>query len=411
MADDSQQKTLPATPRKIRKAREDGQVARSRDLGHLVAIGGAGALILGFGAPLVSWMQSLMGQALRFDAQALADASTMRDALADVGLLVVAFALPLGLVLWLMAAAAGVLSGGWNFTFKALKPKFEKLDPLKGLKRMVSKDQLVTMLKACLLALVLLAVGASYLGLRAEHFAALLALQPERALVGAADLIVAGLLLLVLALGAFALVDVPLQRHLMAQRLRMSHHEMKQELKETEGNAEVKSRIRARMRALATRRMMAAVPSADVVVMNPTHYAVALKYEEGGSGAPRVVAKGADLLALRIRDAARTARVPVLQAAPLARALYAHCELDQEIPAALFAAVAQVLAWVFQLRAAGELGLALPAAPQLLQVPPGLDPQDERTGGAGGAGGAAGARAAGRTRGSRGRGRHEGADA
>lgn len=380
MADDAQQKTLPATPRKIRKAREDGQVARSRDLGHLVAIGGAGALIVAFGAPLVRWMQSLMGQSLRFDATVLAHDATMRDALADVGLLVLAFALPLGAVLWLMAAAAGVLGGGWNFTLKALQPRLDKLDPLKGLGRMFAKDQLVTMAKASLLALVLLAIGASYLGLRAEHFAALLALPPERALASAGELIIAGLLLLVLALGVFALVDVPLQRHLLAQRLRMSHQEMKQEHKETEGNAEVKGRIRARMRALATRRMMGAVPSADVVVMNPTHFAVALKYDEGGSGAPRVVAKGADLLALRIRDVARAARVPVLQAAPLARALYAHCELDQEIPAALFAAVAQVLAWVFQLRAATELGLALPASPQALSVPPGLDPQDAHAG-------------------------------
>jgi flagellar biosynthetic protein FlhB len=321
-------------------------------------------------------MQSLMGQSLRFDATVLAHDATMRDALADVGLLVLAFALPLGAVLWLMAAAAGVLGGGWNFTLKALQPRLDKLDPLKGLGRMFAKDQLVTMAKASLLALVLLAIGASYLGLRAEHFAALLALPPERALASAGELIIAGLLLLVLALGVFALVDVPLQRHLLAQRLRMSHQEMKQEHKETEGNAEVKGRIRARMRALATRRMMGAVPSADVVVMNPTHFAVALKYDEGGSGAPRVVAKGADLLALRIRDVARAARVPVLQAAPLARALYAHCELDQEIPAALFAAVAQVLAWVFQLRAATELGLALPASPQALSVPPGLDPQD-----------------------------------
>ncbi|MBI3154750.1 MAG: EscU/YscU/HrcU family type III secretion system export apparatus switch protein [Burkholderiales bacterium] len=389
MADDAQQKTLPATPRRIRKAREDGQVARSRDLGHLVAIGGAGMLLLGFGAPLLQRLQSLMGQALRFDAAALADATAMHDALAGIAWLVLAFALPLGAVLWAMAAAAGVLSGGWNFTLKAIEPRLDKLDPLKGLKRMASKDQLVTLLKACLLALLLLAIGAGYLGLHAGQFAALLALPPERALTGAGELVVAGLLLLVLALGVFALVDVPLQRHLLAQRLRMSHQEMKQELKETEGSAEVKGRIRARMRALATRRMMAAVPSADVVVMNPSHYAVALKYDEAGGGAPRVVAKGADLLALRIRDAARAARVPILQAPPLARALYAHCELGQEIPAALFAAVAQVLAWVFQLRAASEIGMAPPEAPQALPVPPGLDPLDPR---------AAGARAAGRRR-------------
>ena len=221
MADDAQQKTLPATPRKIRKAREDGQVARSRDLGHLVAIGGAGALIVGFGAPLVRWMQSLMGQSLRFDAAVLAGTETMRDALADAGLLVLGFALPLGAVLWLVAAAAGVLSGGWNFTLKALQPRLDKLDPLQGLKRMVAKDQLVTMAKASLLALVLLAVGASYLGLRAEHFVALLALPPERALDGAGELVVAELPLGVIELAVTDLAVLGLLARLEVGEMRI----------------------------------------------------------------------------------------------------------------------------------------------------------------------------------------------
>jgi len=170
---------------------------------------------------------------------------------------------------------------------------------------------------------------------------------------------------------------VPLQRQLLLRRLRMSVQEMKQEFKEVEGNAEIKGRRRFLMRELANRRMLGNVATADLVVMNPTHYAVALKYDEVRGGAPRVVAKGADLLALRIRDLARDARVPVLQAPPLARALYAHCELDQEIPARLFAAVAQVLAWVYQLRDAVAAGRAATTEPPVPDVPADMDPLNQ----------------------------------
>jgi flagellar biosynthetic protein FlhB len=378
MADDAQQKTLPATPRKIRKAREEGQVARSRDLGHFAAMAGGGALMVGLAGPVTALMSDLMGDAFRFDANAITDTAAMLEALAAFGWLMVGVTLPLGVVMVLMAVVAGIGTGGWNFTMKALSPKFEKMNPLAGIKRMFGKQQFVTMLKACGLALLLFTIGAAYLAWKLEAFANLLGLPLAHALPGAGDLIVGGLLLLLLLLAAFALVDVPLQRHLTMEQLKMSHQEVKQEHKETEGNAEVKGRIRARMRALATRRMMAAVPSADIVVMNPTHFAVALKYDEGGAGAPRVVAKGADLLALRIRDAARAAGVPVLQAAPLARALYAHCELDREIPATLFAAVAQVLAWVFQLRAAAAAGRPEPATPSALPVPAELDPLNRK---------------------------------
>jgi flagellar biosynthetic protein FlhB len=157
----------------------------------------------------------------------------------------------------------------------------------------------------------------------------------------------------------------------------MSHQEVKQEHKEVEGNAEVKSKIKVRMREMSRRRMMAAVPHADLVVMNPTHYAVALRYDDATMAAPRVVAKGADLLAMAIRDAANGARVPVLQAPVLARALYAHAELDREVPAALFSAVAQVLAYVYQLRAALAGRSAMPGELPELAVPPELDPHHE----------------------------------
>jgi flagellar biosynthetic protein FlhB len=183
-----------------------------------------------------------------------------------------------------------------------------------------------------------------------------------------------GLALILLALAVCAAIDVPLQKYQHAARLKMSHQELKQEHKESEGNSEVKGKVRARMREMTKRRMIAAVPKADLVVMNPTHYAVALKYDDKVMGAPRVVAKGADLLALRIRDVAKDSQVPVLEAPVLARALYAHAELDREIPTALFAAVAQVLAYVYQLRAALSGQAPMPGVLPALDVPAELDP-------------------------------------
>ena len=374
MAESAQDRHLPASARKIQKARADGQVARSRDLGHFAAIGAGGAL-LAMAAPLATgWLQNLVADGLSFDARSLAGSQPMIERLGEGTLRMMALVLPLGATLAAVALAAGVLSGGWNWTFKPIAPKFDKLDPLSGLGRVFSKNQLMETLKACLLALVLGTIGALWLRSHANDFANTLALPLPAAAAQAASMLQAGLVLLVIALAVFAAIDVPLQRKRLMDQLKMSHQEMKEEHRQLEGNQEVKSRVRARMREMARRRMLAAVPGADIVVMNPTHYAVALKYDDKTMAAPRVVAKGADLIALKIRDLAQAAKVPVLQAPPLARALYAHAEVDQEVPAALFAAVAQVLAWVYQLRAsmAGQGGA--PADLPALPVPDELDP-------------------------------------
>jgi flagellar biosynthetic protein FlhB len=374
MADDAQDKQLPATERKIRKAREDGQVARSRDLGHFAALGLGLAVIGAFAPELNTWMARLLGRGLRFDAATLAHPQSMVEHMAELALAMLVVLLPLGALMALLALASGLLSGGWNFSMKALEPKFEKINPLAGIKRLFSADNLIQTLKSCGLALVLGAVGTTYLVLRWTDYTALQLMPLPTALASGGSLLQTGLLGVGLVLGLFALVDVPLQRHLLLKRLRMSMTEVKKEMKETDGNPEVKGRIKGKMREMAGRRMLAAVPLADLVVMNPTHYAVALKYDPAGTAAPRVVAKGADLLALRIRDLAQEHRVPVLQAPPLARALYAHCELEQEIPARLFAAVAQVLAWVYQLRDALAAGRALDVPPPDVEVPADMDP-------------------------------------
>ncbi len=372
---DAQDRRLPATERKIRKARTEGQVARSRDLSHLVAIGMAAALLAAAAPEIVTWLSGRLATGLRFDARVLADAAVMQHRLALLSLPALGLIGLVGCLLLGVAVAAGVLSGGWNFSLKAMQPKLQKVDPFAGIARMFSPQQLTNTLKSCLLALILGGLGVLYLKLNLPRFAEAMGLPLPTALAHAGKVMLDGLLLLVGALALFALIDVPLQRHQLAERLKMSAQEMKQEQREVEGSAEIKSRQRSRMRELANRRMLAAVPTADLVVMNPSHYAVALKYQEGVMSAPRVVAKGADLMALRIRDAAQAAKVPVLQAPPLARALYAHADLDGPVPAALFSAVAQVLAHVYQLRAHLQGKGQAPAPLPELKVPPELDPK------------------------------------
>jgi flagellar biosynthetic protein FlhB len=376
MADSAQDRQLPASERRIQKAREEGQVARSRDLGHFGALT-VGVALLAFGAPqLIGWLSARLGAGLRFDARVVADPALAGERLWGIALSMLAVLLPLFGALLLVAVGAGLLAGGWNFTLKPLQPKFEKVNPLAGVKRLFSGHQLTEALKACLLALVLGSVAALILRDQWTQHAQLLSLPLPAALAEGGALLQGGLFVLCGVLALFALVDVPLQRRLLLRRLRMSIQEMKQEHKEVEGNAEVKAKMKLRMREMASRRMLAAVPRADLVVMNPTHYAVALKYDDT-MAAPRVVAKGADFLAMKIRDLARESNVPVLQAPPLARALYAHCEVDQEIPQRLFSAVAQVLAWVYQLRDAMAAGRPMTAAAPVPEVPADLDPHSK----------------------------------
>lgn len=377
MAASDQDRNLPASQRKLDKARRDGQAVRSRDLGHFAAIAAGGALLVALAPQVSHWSARLLSNGLKFNATSVQSPAFMAERLGELTLQMLWIVIPLGLLTMLVAVAMSVAAGGWVWSFKPLTPNFGKLNPLTGITRVFSKQQLIDALKASVLALILGTIGALYLRANIDAFGGVLTLQLPVALSHAGSTIVGGMLLLLLALAAFAMVDVPLQKHLHANRLKMSHQEMKQEQKEVEGNAEVKAKARARMREMSNRRMMAAIPNADLVVMNPTHYAVALKYDDAKMGAPRVVAKGADLMAMKIRDIAKSSQVPVLQAPVLARALYAHAEVDREIPAALFSAVAQVLAYVYQLRAALTGRVAMPGALPELNVPAELDPHNK----------------------------------
>ncbi|OGB04085.1 MAG: flagellar biosynthesis protein FlhB [Burkholderiales bacterium RIFCSPLOWO2_12_FULL_64_99] len=375
MSDDSaQDKQLPASARKLQKAKEDGQVVRSKDLGHFLVVLAATGVLMGLVPVWMGHMQKLLHAGLRFDARTVASPDMMVERLSQwaiEGLLVV---IPFAVGIALASVAASVLAGGWVMSFKVLQPKFSALNPLSGLGRVFSKQQLIDALKASLLGLILGTVGVMLLYKAWPRMVDLLGMPLPAAIatLGTTLAEVLGSMLLVIA--AFALLDWPLQRFLFAQRMRMSHQDMKDEFKQQEGNQEVKGRIKQLMREQARKRMLAAVPTADLVVMNPTHYAVALKYDEGSMGAPRVVAKGLDLVALKIRDVATEHRVPVLEAPPLARALYANTELEQEVPVALYTAVAQVMAYVFQLRQALTGQAPMPGNLPDLDVPRELDP-------------------------------------
>ena len=375
MADqDAQDRNLPASPKKIEKSRAEGQLPRSRDLPHFALMVTGGAVLAVGGPEIVEKLRQTLVTGLHFDASLLARPGFMGERLLDMTLAFAQVAGPIGLLLMIVGIASNLASGGWNWTMKPLAPKFTHLNPLGGLKRLFTGQGLGTALKAVLLALVLGVIGAMVLKDRLASYVSIMSVPLPSALAYAGQQLTGGLGLLAVALAVFAAIDVPLQRQLWLRRMRMSREEAKQELKEVEGNLEIKAKVRARMREIAKRRMLAAVPQADLVVMNPTHYAVALKYEEGKMAAPKVVAKGADLLAMKIRDLAKESKVPVLQQPVLARALYAHAKVDHEIPAALFGAVAQVLAYVYQLRAAlagrGKAPGSLPA----LNVPEELDP-------------------------------------
>ncbi len=343
-----------------------------------MALAVGGAVLVAVAQPIGGALREVMARGLHFDASAVGRPHAMFERLGELSWWLIAICIPMGILMVALSLLSGVISGGWNFTLKPLFPKFSKLNPLAGLGRMVSPSQMGDMLKSCVLALVLGAVGALYLKDHWGEFQRLALMNLGVALPILGSLLTSALALLVLGLAAFAVLDVPFQRFLMAKRLKMSHQEAKQEHKELEGNGEIKGRMKARMREIAKRRMMSAVPSADLIVMNPSHYAVAIRYDETSMGAPRVVAKGADLLAFRIRDLAKMHQVPVLRMPPLARALYAHVEIDQEIPAALFSAVAQVLAYVYQLRAALAVGAPTPSEPTDVNVPDELDPLNQR---------------------------------
>jgi flagellar biosynthetic protein FlhB len=372
----AQDRNLPATAQRLDKARKDGEASRSRDMSNLAVLGAGAAATMLLTAPAVDRLQHALGRQLAFNAATLQDPAGMVNRLADIALLGVGISAMFSAIVVFAVIASTVAAGGWIASTKPLMPNFGRLNPLSGIGNLVSKQALVNVGKLVLLSAVLGMVGWMHLRGSIEKISAL-AMQPSNASLGAlAQWLASGMSTMLLVVFAVAVVDVPLQKFFFKKKLKMSHEEVKQEHKNAEGSPEVKGKIRQRQREMSQRKSIANVPKADFVLMNPTHYAVALKYDEATMAAPQVIAKGADLLAMRIREVAKSHQIPVLQSPMLARALYAHAELEQGIPSALYAAVAQVLAYVYRLKAALRGEGAMPAAeprPEPL-VPAELDP-------------------------------------
>ena len=374
----SQDKNLPATERKLQKTRADGQGARSRDLSHL-AILGTGALLMLVGTqPLIDHMREAMARQLVFNAAAAKTPALMLERMQSMLGLGLGIAVVFALVTTGASVLAGVAAGGWIFSFKPVSPQFNRLNPLSGLKNLFSKQQLTTVVKMVLMTVVLGFVAWKYMSANIAQIASVSAQPSPMALTMVGSWLSTGVTLLLVVVLLVAVIDVPLQAFLFKSRLKMSHEEVKQEHKESEGNPQLKGKLRQKQREIADRASVSAVPRADFVVTNPTHYAVALRYDDTSMAAPQVISKGTDLVALKIRELAGVHQIPVLESPMLARALYAHADLDQAIPAALYTAVAQVLAYVYRLKAALRGEGLMPGELGEPPVPVELDPQHVR---------------------------------
>lgn len=381
MAEESDlERTEAPSQRRLEQAREEGQVPRSRELNTLTLIAAAGAgLWLS-----ADWLRTAFSQLLRaglaITAVEAAEPAAMLLRLQMLAWEAAVAIAPLIGVLFLAALVSPMLLSGWLVSSKSLTPDFARLSPMRGLGNIFSASGLVELAKAIAKVVLIFGVAAwavlgqteATMGLAAEPLPS--ALAHGGRIVGLCFLAVAGALALIAAL------DVPFQIWHHRSKLKMSREDLRREAKEQEGDPQLKAAIRSQQREMARKRMMAAVPKADVVVVNPTRYAVALRYDDATMRAPRVVAKGMHLIAGRIRELAEEHQVPILQAPPLARALYRHADIGDEVPAALYAAVAEVLAWVYQLRRQASHGGMAPVAPDSIAVPPELDPEHATTG-------------------------------
>lgn len=373
MAEDSDlEKTEAATGRRIQQARDEGQVVRSRELSTFVELMTAlGALII-MSDYLMDALTRAMRQGFSLDRASVFDPHMMmirfQSQMTDI---LIAFLPFLGFIV-IAAIVTPFLLSGWNFSWKPLSPDLTKLNPLTGIGRVFSVNGLAELVKAVAKSLVIGGVAAWVIWRSMDTFFALPGEALNSSIAHVGDLVTSTSLVIIGSMLLLVIADVPFQIWHYGKNLRMTKEEVRQEAKESEGDPQIKARIRSMQREAARRRMMEEIPKAQVVVTNPTHFAVVLRYDEG-MAAPRVVAKGSALLAERVIELAREHKVPILQAPPLARALYRHTEIGDEVPQRLYTAVAQVLAYIYQLRQS-VAGAPLPQPPTDLPVPPDMDP-------------------------------------
>lgn len=369
MAEDSDlERTEPASARRLEQAREKGQVPRSREIGAFLVLIVAAAIFWSLGPWLAQRTMAVVRHGLTLESPLLHEPQYMAARLSELaldGLLAIS---PLLAALVIAALISPFFLGSWIFSTQSLVPDLTRLDPIKGLGRVISWSGIVELFKALAKAGLIAGVAAWVIWSERGQIFALYGQSIETGLAGAGDLIVFSFFAVVAGMLLIVAIDVPFQLWQYYDKLKMSKEEVKQEYKEMEGDPQIKARVRAMQREAARRRMMGAVPTADVVVTNPTHFAIALSYKSGMT-APKLVAKGRGEIALKIREIGAANGVPLLEAPPLARALYKHVDLEQEIPSALYAAVAEVLAYVHQLSQWRQGAAQYPVAPREIAVP------------------------------------------
>lgn len=377
MAEESDlERTEPASAKRLEQARSEGRVPQSRELTAFLVLAAATGGFWVLGSWLTQQAGSILRQGLSFERSVAFDQNAPAMVFASLswqGLLLVS---PVFLLTILAAVATPFALGGWTFAPQALSPNFSRMDPLKGVQRMFSWHSLGELIKAILKSFLIGGVVFWIIRHEQDQLFALIMQSVEPALASFGHMIVFAMMGLVAGLALIAAIDVPFQLWRYYAGLRMTKEEVRQEMKELEGDPYLKARIRSQQREMARRRMMSEVPKADVVVTNPTHYAIALKYDREHMGAPQVVAKGMSLVAQRIRDLAAEHKVPVVEAPPLARALYRHTDIGEQVPVALYTAVAEILAYVYQLNQflGGGRSALPPVPPSQIVVPEGMDP-------------------------------------
>lgn len=349
-SESGQDKTEKPTQKKIDDSRAEGQIARSKELTTLVVtlMGAVGLLM--FGGAMAHMMQELMRDNFSVSREVVMDPSWMGRMLLKAGNYAILGMLPFMFSMLAAAFIGPLLLGGWLFSTKSLAPKFSRMNPLSGIKRMFSMQALVELLKALAKFLVVLIVALVVINSDRDALVAIAHEPLELAMIHTLQIVGWSTLWIVCGLFLIAAADVPFQLYQSAEKLKMTKQEVRDEHKNAEGSPEVKQRIKQLQYEMSHRRMMAAIPEADVIITNPTHFAVALKYDPEKGGAPLLLAKGADLIAFKIREIGAHHQILILESAALARSIYYSTELEEEIPAGLYLAVAQVLAYVFQIR-------------------------------------------------------------
>lgn len=370
--DSSQEKTEDATPRKLDKAREDGQVARSRELTTTILLVVGMLALLASGGFLAQQMMSVFSLGMQFDRAAVFDPMAMVTTL-GLAVLQAGFGLlPLFAALFVAAFVGPIALGGWLVSGKAMMPKLDRMSLFAGIKRMFSAKSLMELFKSIAKVGVILFVAIMMLRILKSELLGLSTEALVPAIRHAVSLAAFSALVLSVSTVIIAMVDVPFQLWDHAKKLKMSTQDVKDEYKDTEGKPEVKGRVRQLQREIANRKMMSAVPEADVVITNPTHYSVALKYDPQTMNTPILLAKGGDLMAMKIREIAREHKIEIIASPQLARSIFHTTDVDGEVPAGLYLAVAQVLAYVFQLRNYRRGQADRPTQPKNVKVPPDL---------------------------------------